>query len=125
MMDFDIFTIMKLPKGVEAIIPEGKLEDYCLNPFHPDGKHKAKVFKNALGITQINSTELKEMVLESAEYGEVTKERQNDFGKTFRVEYEIQGANQREILCTLWIVYKNDERPYLTSCFVKKRKDKI
>ena len=36
---------MKLPNGAKATIPEGKLEDYCLNPFHPDGKHKAKVFK--------------------------------------------------------------------------------
>lgn len=115
---------MKLPKGAEAIIPEGKLEDYCLNPFHPDGKHKAKVFEKALGITQANSAELKKMVLESAEYGDVTKKQQNDFGKMYRVEYEIQGVNQREILCTLWIVYKSDEKPYLTSCFVKKGKGK-
>lgn len=106
-------------------MPEGKLEDYCLNPFHPDGKHKAKVFEKALGITQNNSTELKKMVLESAEYGEVTKYQINDFGRTYRVEYEIQGVNQREVLCTLWIVHKSDERPYLTSCFVRKRKDKI
>ncbi|MDN3515405.1 MAG: hypothetical protein NG747_13535 [Candidatus Brocadia sp.] len=125
MANFDILKTMKLPKGAKAIIPEGKLEDYCLNPFHPDGKHKAKVFEKALGITQTDSTELKKLVLASAVYGEVTKEQLNDFGTTYRVEYETQGVNQREVLCTLWIVHKSDERPYLTSCFVRKRKDKI
>jgi hypothetical protein len=53
---------MKLPNGSKAVIPEGKLEDYCLNPFHPDGKHKAKVFEKALGITQEDSGELKKLV---------------------------------------------------------------
>ncbi|MFQ5640917.1 MAG: DUF6883 domain-containing protein [bacterium] len=62
-------------------MPEGKLEDYCLNPFHPDGKNKAKVFGKALGITQENSVKLKKLVLQSAESGEVTKEQENNFGK--------------------------------------------
>jgi len=115
---------MKLPNGAQAIIPEGKLEDYCLNPFHPDGKHKAKVFEKALGITQANSIELEKLVLQSAEFGEITKEQENDFGKMYRVEDEVDGINQKEILCTLWIVHNGGDTPYLTSCFIKTRKVK-
>jgi hypothetical protein len=115
---------MKLPNGVKAVVPEGKLVDYCLNPFHPDGKHKAKVFKKALGITQENSVKLKKLVLQSAESCEVTNEQENNFGKIYRVEYEVEGINQKEILCTLWIVHKSEDTPYLTSCFVKTRKGK-
>ncbi|MFQ5707410.1 MAG: DUF6883 domain-containing protein [bacterium] len=114
-----------MPDGAKAVIPEGKLEDYCLNPFHPDGKHKAKVFGKALGITQANSVKLKELVLKSAESGEVTKEQENDFGKIYRVEYEVEGINQKEILCTLWLVGVGKDRPYLTSCFIKTRRGKI
>ncbi len=114
---------MKLPHGAKAVIPDGKLKEYCLNSFHPDGKHKAKVFRKALGITQEDSVELKTLVLQSAEFGEVTKEQEIDFGKTYRVEYEIEGVNQKEILCSLWIVHKGQDRPYLTSGFVKTRKD--
>ncbi len=116
---------MKLPNRVQAIIPEGKLTDYCLNPFHPDGKHKAKVFKRALGITQENSEELKRLVLQSAQSGEVIKEQENDFGKIYRVECEIEGINQKEILCTLWIVHKGDYTPYLTSCIIETKKVKV
>lgn len=97
---------MKLPQDSDVIIPDGKLEDYCLNPFHPDGKHKAKVFEKALGITQSNSTKLKKLVLESAKYGEVTKEQHTEYGKIYRVEYKVQGIKQKEILCTLWIIHK-------------------
>ena len=54
---------MKLLNGARAVIPDGKLEDYCLNPFHPDVKHKAKVFRKALGITRENSFKLKKLIL--------------------------------------------------------------
>lgn len=42
---------MKLPNGDRAEIPMQKLIGYCLNPEHPSGKHKARVFESALGIT--------------------------------------------------------------------------
>jgi len=112
----------ELPNGEKAVIPEGKLADYCLSPLHPDGKHKAKVFEKALGITKENSFQLQNLVLESAKYGEVRNEQKNEFGKIYRVEYEISGINQREILRTLWIVHSDSDIPYLTSCFIKRRR---
>jgi hypothetical protein len=42
---------VKLPQGEDAIIPVGKIELYCLNPFHGRGGDKARVFAAALGIT--------------------------------------------------------------------------
>lgn len=42
---------MKLPNPALAIIDRKKLSDYCLNLEHPDGQHKARVFKTALGIS--------------------------------------------------------------------------
>jgi hypothetical protein len=42
----------KLPNAEGAEVPPAKLRDYVLNPRHPDGAHKARVFASALGITQ-------------------------------------------------------------------------
>jgi len=112
---------MNLPNGAKAVIPDGKLEDYCLNLFHPDGKHKAKLFEKALGITQKNSIELKNLILRSAQFGDVKRVGENIFGKLYRVEYEVDGINQKENLCTLWIIHKSETIPYLTSCFIKRR----
>jgi hypothetical protein len=35
---------MKMPGGHAAIVDRQKLTEYCLNPEHPRGKHKARVF---------------------------------------------------------------------------------
>jgi hypothetical protein len=39
-----------LPKRNEAVLDIRKIEDYCLNPSHPRGRHKARVFREALGL---------------------------------------------------------------------------
>jgi hypothetical protein len=41
---------MKLPNADRAIIDLRKLRDYCLSPAHRYGRHKAKLFANAVGI---------------------------------------------------------------------------
>jgi len=41
---------MKMPDGDAAIVDRQKLTGYCLNPEHPRGKHKARVFA-MLGFT--------------------------------------------------------------------------
>ena len=43
--------MQKLPHPERAVVPIDKLLDYCLNPEHPDGKHKARVFKSALNLS--------------------------------------------------------------------------
>ncbi len=42
---------MRLPNGDRAVVEDAKLLDYCLSPSHPRGRHKARVFAAALGIT--------------------------------------------------------------------------
>jgi len=44
-----------LPNADFAEVPIVKLRDYALNPDHPVGKHKAKVFESVLGLTAEDS----------------------------------------------------------------------
>jgi len=41
---------MKQPHGNKVIIDQRKVVDYCLSPDHDDGKHKARLFENLLGL---------------------------------------------------------------------------
>ena len=41
---------MRLPNAEDAVVDIVKIQDYCLNPDHSKGKHKARVFLKALGI---------------------------------------------------------------------------
>ncbi|WP_372726680.1 DUF6883 domain-containing protein [Nostoc sp. TCL26-01] len=42
-----IDTPKKLPNPERAIVEAEKIAGYCLNPEHPEGKHKARVFKSS------------------------------------------------------------------------------
>ncbi|MGC2661406.1 MAG: DUF6883 domain-containing protein [Bryobacteraceae bacterium] len=43
-----------------------KLRDYCLNPAHPRGRHKARVFASTLRLLQGHAEWLKAKLLEAA-----------------------------------------------------------
>jgi len=49
---------MELPNGERAIVPIEKLRDYCLNPTHRVGSHKAHVFEAVLGLTAADAEAL-------------------------------------------------------------------
>jgi len=48
-------------------IDERKLSEYCLNPSHPLGKHKARVFSASLGIGPNEALLLKSLILDGAQ----------------------------------------------------------
>jgi len=51
---------MKLPGGDNAIVDIAKLRDYCLDPQHPRGRHKPRVFAATLGLAQTDGEFLRE-----------------------------------------------------------------
>jgi ribosomal protein L16/L10AE len=57
---------LRLPDGDRGIVDVRKLEDYCLSPEHPRGRHKARVFLEALGLTRNDANWLRSMLLEAA-----------------------------------------------------------
>jgi hypothetical protein len=60
----------RLPHSDEAILDIRKIEDYCLNPSHPRGRHKARVFREALDLQRSDASWLRDVLLEAARSGE-------------------------------------------------------
>lgn len=54
-----------LPEADKAIVPTEKLRDYSLDPGHPIGKHKARVFEAALGMNRNDAPILKSLILQA------------------------------------------------------------
>jgi hypothetical protein len=72
---------MKLPNGERADLGT-KLEDYSLNPWHRDGRHKARVFASVLGITLENQQSLRDALLHAAATSDAAEFRgDNGFGE--------------------------------------------
>jgi len=55
-----------LPNGDRAIFDLRKLVDYCLDPAHSRGRHKARVFRESLGMGRAEATELRTLLLSGA-----------------------------------------------------------
>jgi hypothetical protein len=59
----------RLPNYERAIIDIRKIEDYCLNTEHPHGRHKARVFRTALGVGTSDSDWLRQTILDGLRHG--------------------------------------------------------
>jgi hypothetical protein len=109
---------MKLPNGNQAEISMHKLIDYCLNPEHPSGKNKARVFASVLRITRENADTLRSLIQTAAIEGEVVQQNLTTFGQVFKVDWTVLGT-QGVQLRTIWEITPANPNPRLVSAFIK------
>lgn len=57
---------MRLPNGSGAQVDLRKLTDYVLNPQHPRGRNKARVFAAALNLERADARALRDWLLQTA-----------------------------------------------------------
>jgi hypothetical protein len=110
---------MKLPHHADATIDLAKLRDYVLNPDHPRGKHKAKIFARFLGFDDRDASELKRQILAQIGEAECLPGFADDYGQRFQVDVPVTGKSGPVIVRTGWIILKGESAPRLTTCFVK------
>ncbi len=116
---------MKLPNAENAVIDIKKLRDYCLNPNHPEGKHKARVFLEKLDIGRDDAERLRQFILEAILTAEATEQKPTAYGRRFIVDFEIQQGRGivllRAVVRTAWIIRNDEDFPRLTTCFNPRR----
>jgi hypothetical protein len=108
----------RLPFGAEAILDIRKIEDYCLNPRHPRGRHKARVFRDALDLERRDAAWLRNALLESARSGEAVQVAADAWGAHWRVDATITRQGKRAVVRTLWIVRTGERVPRFITCWV-------
>src|SRR5262249_32828015 len=109
---------MNLPKADFAVVDIAKLRDYCLNPDHLRGRHKARVFAAALGITAAHAEQLRDALLAAARTEEATATDQDDYGQRYVVEFTMNGLAGVARIRSSWIVRTGEDFARLTSCYV-------
>ena len=109
---------MRLPGGENAIVDLRKLQDYCLNLNHDKGKHKARVFKSALGLTAKDSDVLRQRLIMVAKENEVSRQIRCPFGTTFRIDFPMQHNDRSAIVRSGWLLEPGSIRPRFLTCFI-------
>jgi hypothetical protein len=108
---------MLIPNAENAIVDIRKLRDYCLNPEHKDGKHKARLFAAILGMTADDAEDLRQILLEVVSVQEARLGRQDDFGQRYTLDFPIAWQNREATLRSGWIIEPGSEIPKLTTCY--------
>ncbi len=109
---------MKLPNAERAIIDLQKLLGYCLDLEHPDGQHKARVFKSALGIGKEQVEELREALINAIHTQEAIPTKRNQYGQKYIVDFVMSRAEQEATVRSAWLVRDTEDFPRLVTCYV-------
>lgn len=109
---------MRLPHAEQAIVDLEKLESYCLNPEHPRGKHKARVFASALGMSAADAGDLRDLLLAAVAEREAHPGQCDEYGRRYTLDFEVVRAGRRAVVRSGWIILTDEDRPRLTTCFV-------
>ena len=109
---------MKLPQPSQAVVDIRKLRDYCLNPRHPRGRHKARVFAAALGFTEQDAPRLQQKLLEVTHSHEATRTYEDVYGILYRIDFEMEGKMGNARIRSTWIVRRGEAFPRFVTCYV-------
>ncbi|NHC34822.1 DUF6883 domain-containing protein [Scytonema millei] len=108
---------MQIPNAENAVVDIRKLRDYCLSLEHEKGKHKARLFLSALGITADNAEELRQLLLEAVKIHKAQLGRQDEFGQRYTLDFPLEWQNRSAIVRSGWIVEPDSKIPKLTTCY--------
>jgi hypothetical protein len=95
-----------------------KLREYCLNPNHPVGKHKARVFFAALGVTKKDSSDMKKLILKKMEEAEIQLEYEDEYGKRISSVLELDINEKKAFVKTIWIIKRKENTAYFVTCYI-------
>ncbi|WP_420455072.1 DUF6883 domain-containing protein [Rubrivirga sp.] len=109
---------MTLPNADRAFLDIRKLRDYALSVDDDRGKHKATVFRSALGIGADDAEWLRTRILEGVRTAHAVRKRRTAYGVLYEVDLPIQTDSGSAVVRTGWIVHTHETFPRLTTCYV-------
>ncbi len=108
---------MKIPNAENAIVDIRKLREYCLNSVHEDGKHKARLFFGALGITVKNAEELREALLQAVKTDDAQVGQRDIYGQRYIVDFLFVWKERQTLIRSVWIIDPGSDVPRLITTY--------
>lgn len=111
-----------LPNNTASINIFEKLVGYSLNEQHERGKHKAAVFKSALGYTSKDAELLSQAIRNGLTKNKAYFVGNNGYGDQYRVIILVDGINEKagtkQPIVTGWIIRNGETIPRMVNAIV-------
>jgi hypothetical protein len=108
---------MPMPNAERAIVDIRKLRDYCLNPMHDEGQHKARLFATALGMTADDAEDLRLLLLKAVTTSDAQLGRCDAYGQRYAVDFLLIWRDKQARVRSGWIIEHDSDTPRLTTCY--------
>jgi hypothetical protein len=108
----------RMPNGERAVVDMRKLEEYCLSPSHFRGRHKARVFLQALGLDRSGAFWLREALLEAARTSEAVEAEVDAFGRRWHVDLRLTRSGRTAMIRSVWIIRTGENVPRFITAWV-------
>jgi hypothetical protein len=108
---------MPIPHAERAVIDIRKLRDYCLNPTHDEGQHKARLFATALGMTADDAEDLRTLLLQAVNITDGQLGRRDAYGQRYTVDFLMEWRDKQAMVRSGWIIEHDSDAPRLTTCY--------
>lgn len=95
---------MPLPNADRAVVDLRKLADYCLSPTHPVGRHKAAVFRAALGLTAADADALRTVLVAGVRTADAVPGRADEYGERYETDIVMTTPTGTATVRAAWIV---------------------
>lgn len=108
---------MLIPNAERAVVDIRKLRDYCLNPMHDEGQHKARLFATTLGITADDAEDLRVLLLQAVKTSDAQLGRHDAYGQRYTVDFLLEWHDKQAMVRSGWIIEHDSDTPRLTTCY--------
>jgi len=108
---------MKIPNAERAVVDIRKLRDYCLNPQHDKGKHKARLFISLLGMDSDDAEKLRNTLLETVKTQDAQLGETDAYGQRYTVDFTLNWRGKQARIRSAWIIETGSDIPKLTTAF--------
>ena len=108
-----------MPRRPErTIVDLRKLKDYCLDPTHPRGRHKARVFREALGISKSEAAWLQGILIAAAQDEDAKELAADAFGTRWRIDTAVARPGRKAGVRSVWMARTGEDVLGLVTCWV-------
>ena len=95
---------MKLPNADGAFVDVVKLRDSSLSAENQEGKHKARVFADALGLKSDDADWLRQKLLDVAKNEDCRTGRKTDYGQRYVIDFRLTREGKTTRVRSAWII---------------------
>ena len=115
---------MEIPNAERAVVDIRKLRDYCLNPRHNRGRHKARLFTSLLGMNSNDAEALRNALLEAVKIQDAQLGEKDAYGQRYALDFTLNWQDKQAIIRSGWIIETSSNIPKLTTAFPLINQDK-